>query len=156
MFGSLKKIIENTLNLDYQQIAVEVYYNDSIYEFIIKLNTTGQLTQGLNSDGEIIGTYTINTDIMSEGGSFTFDGQSFEKIAGQPYNFVDTGYFLKSFDVGIYPDGFTIIADDAKEDENLTDKFGKNILGLTNESLNELVKKMLPVFIAETRKAMFA
>lgn len=154
MFGPLKRLFENVKNLDSLEICVSVFGNKDIQSVILSKNRLDQLSQGLNADNEIIGVYSKYTDIMSEGSTFVFEGQSFEKIAGQPYNFIDSGEFFNSFRVLVYDDGFTIYANDSKEDGNLTDKFGKNILGLTDESKNELVNAMLPVFIEALRKEM--
>ena len=68
----------------------------------------------------------------------------------------DTGDFYKTFDVKVQSDGFSITANDRKDDKNLTDIYGKEILGLEDESLEKLSRKILPIFIAETRKFLLA
>ena len=118
------------------------------------MNRIDQLSQGLNSDGDIIGTYAAFTDIISENTVFEFEGQRFEKIAGEPYNFVDTAEFFESFQVAVYADGFTIYANDEKEEGNLQDIYGKNILGLTDENQNKLVEIMLPLFQEEVQRIL--
>lgn len=154
MFGALKTLFDNIDELDPAEICVSVWGNKDIQAVILSKNRIDQLTKGLNADGEIIGVYSTNTDIMSEGVTFVWEGQTFEKIAGQPYNFVDTGDFFTSFRVLVYDDGFTIYADDVKDDEKLTQKYGNNILGLTDESINQLVQEMLPIFREVVRKEM--
>ena len=103
---------------------------------------------GLNSDGEIVGTYRSTTEMMSDGESFTFNGLTKRKIEGDAYFFYDTGGFLRSFSVSIKKDGFTIKANDEIDDEffgTLTEKYGKNLIGLTDESKTELGVKIIPL-----------
>lgn len=70
------------------------------------------------------------------------------KIAGDAYVFYDSGGFLRSFSVSIKKDGFTIKANDEINDEffgSLTEKYGKNLIGLTDESKTEMGIKILPM-----------
>ena len=154
MFGPLKQLFDNIEELDPMEICVSIYGDKDIQAFILSKNRIDQLTKGLNANNEIIGTYSPATDIMSEGGTFVWEGVRYEKIAGEPYNFVDTGDFFGSFKVLVYDDGFAIFADDNKDGEKLTQKFGKNILGLTDDNINDLVTEMLPIFREVVRKEM--
>ena len=49
----------------------------------------------------------------------------------------DTGAFHKSIKVKLGSDGLTIDSDPVKEDTNLLDEFGEEILFLTEENLND-------------------
>ena len=155
MFESIKSVLSKARNLQPDKMLYSIYIRNDIKRIIINLNRINQLTKGLNSEGETIGVYSVVTDITSENTVFTFEGNRYEKIAGEPYNFVDTGDFFKSFQVQVDGDGFVIVADDNKENETLTDKYGENILGLTRESLNELGQKIIPLLIDKTRKEIF-
>jgi len=155
MFESIKSVLSKARNLKPDKLLYSIYIRNDIKRIIINLNRINQLTKGLNSDGETIGVYSIVTDITSENTVFIFEGNQYEKIAGEPYNFVDTGDFFRSFQVQVEGDGFIIFADDNKEDESLTDKYGENILGLSRESLNELAEKITPILIESTRKELF-
>lgn len=155
MFEPLFDLIKKFKTLDSNKFAVSIYYDRDIQNFILRANRVEQLAQGLNAEDEVIGTYAPITDITYNGQEFFFDGKSYEKIAFKPYNFIVTGEFFRSFQVVVYEDGFTIIADTKKDAEDLTIKFGKNILGLTEENINELVRKMLPLFIEQVRKHIF-
>ena len=156
MFGKLFKVIDNVQNLNQDEIAVFIYYDKDIQRLILRENRIDQLSHGLAADGKIIGTYSPITDISSDGLKFTFEETTVEKIAGEPYNFIDTGDFFTSFRMVVYKDGFSIVANDQKEDGSLTAKYGNNILGLTNENKSKLVKEMLPLFRAITRKKILA
>lgn len=154
MFGQFKRLFKNIAQLDELALCVTVYRQEEIQQIILSYNRIDQLTEGMDSEGNIIGVYSPATDIISEGRSFVFQGRSYEKIAGEPYNFVDTAHFLESFSIVIHGDGFVIQADDDKGEETLTGKFGKNILGLTDENKAKLSQAMLPFFIEAVREAM--
>lgn len=149
MFGAIRKVCNNIISLDENKIFVDAAKTPEIKKYIIYLNAFDQLfLGGINSDGEIIGTYSNASDSLRSSESFTFNGLTKRKIAGDAYFFYDTGSFLKSFSVSIKKDGFTIKANDQIEDEHfgsLTEKFGKKIIGLTDESKAELGIKMLPI-----------
>lgn len=156
MFGKFKQLFKNIEALDELKICINIYEDKDIQKIILTYNRIDQLTHGLDSEGNLIGVYSPSTDINSEGQTFSFEGQTFEKIAYEPYNFVDTGYFFRSFEVVIVGDGFYIAADDQKPDDvELTDKYGKQILGLTDENKTNLAKEMLPIFRQLVREKMF-
>lgn len=149
-------MVENAQQLSINKISVEVYKRQEVISIILKGNRTNQLAKGLDAEGRVVGIYSKMTDIMNDGKVFTFDGQSYSKIEGEPYNFIDTTEFFTSFAIRILPDGFIIIANDEKDDGSLTEKYGSQLLGLTDESKSELAQKIVPFFIEETRKALFA
>lgn len=77
---------------------------------------------------------------------------------GQPYDRVtlrDTGDFQKSFEVVFEPVGFYITATDYKT-QDLVDKYGAKIFGLTKENRQEIATKyVLPVVTEEIKREMF-
>lgn len=157
MFEALFDLTKKFKSLDSNKFAVSVWFDKDIQTIILKMNRIDQLAhQGINSEDEVIGVYAPITDITYDGQEFEFEGQTYEKIAFQPYNFVVTGEFFRSFKVVVYKDGFTIVADTKKDADDLAIKFGKNILGLTEENIHVLAKKMLPLFIEQVRKHIFA
>lgn len=67
----------------------------------------------------------------------------------------DTGDFHKSIHVEADQTYFEIVADDWKTDD-LKFKYGDNILGLTDENLNELLwKKIYPEMLAHAKGLIF-
>jgi len=149
MFGAIRTLCNNIIALDENEVVMSAIRKPEIKRHIIYLNAFDQLfLGGLNSDGEIVGTYRSTTEMMSEGESFTFNGLTKRKIKGDAYFFYDTGGFLRSFSVSIKKDGFTIKANDEIDDEffgTLTEKYGKNLIGLTDESKTELGFKIIPL-----------
>lgn len=147
-FQKLFDLCDRIKSIDETEVFVETIKESAVKTHIIYLNAFDQLfLGGLNADGEIVGRYALSTQSIYEGASFTFKGLTKRKIRGDAYFFYDKGGFLKSFSVSIKKNGFTIVAQDEIEDQfydTLTEKFGKSILGLTNESKSELGLKMLP------------
>lgn len=149
MFGAIRNLCNNIIALDENQVVMEAIKKSKIIRHIIYLNTFDQLfLGGLNADGEIVGEYRKTSELFAEGEAFSFNGLTKRKIAGDAYFFYDSGGFLRSFSVSIKKDGFTIKANDEIDDElfgSLTEKYGKNLIGLTDESKTELGQKILPM-----------
>ena len=149
MFGVIRNLCNNILALDENEVVMSAIKKPEIIRHIIYLNAFDQLfLGGLNSDGEIVGTYANRTEALTASESFTFNGLTKRKIAGDAYFFYDSGGFLRSFSVSIKKNGFTIKANDEIDDEffgSLTEKYGKNLIGLTDESKTELGIKILPM-----------
>ena len=81
-----------------------------------------------------------------------------KKQRGQPYDRVtlrDTGAFHKSFEIVFEPAEFYITASDPKTQE-LVDKYGANIFGLTRENINEIAHLYVePDTLNQMRKEIF-
>ena len=154
MFESIYKVLEDAQKLDQDEIAYDCYFDEDFQTIVINSNRIGQLTAGEDVNGGIVGTYSPNTDIMSEGLTFSFEGQTYEKIVGEPYNFVDSGDFFRSFRIIVQNDGFIIYANDQKVDGSLSEKFDAELLGLNDENINKMVDALLPIFIRETRRVL--
>jgi hypothetical protein len=134
-FEPLRKIANNILDIDINQIVNAIIATPEFTNFIITLNTGGQLfDQGIDSLGLSLGRYAPDTI-----------EQKIEK--GLPFDRItlfDTGEFYQSFDViaNENDDFFTITANPIKEDSNLFEDFGENIVGLTEESKEFLAEKL--------------
>ena len=99
--------------------------------------------QGINSKGKSLGDYS----------PYTID---IKKSKGQPYAHItlrDTGDFQRSFYIEFRDNEFEIMASDSKAAELQAD-FGKEIMGLTDANLDELIdidiKEMLIQIIKKT------
>lgn len=151
MFGRLSKVLKNVAALDQSKILVRIWKDKEVQTFIVDLNRVDQLLKkGVDSLGDVFGLYA------SDQGTVSFKGTTKNKKRNSPISLLDTGSFYKSFDVKLLSSGFKITANDKKDDDSLTDIYGKEILGLTNENRDELAKKILPIFIAATRKLLLA
>lgn len=104
----------------------------SIYatkEDVVNLNRS-QLWKGITSDGrDIRPPYAPFTVLMKDQ-----KGQPTDRVTLK-----DTGAFYDSIQVDVSSDSFTIDASDYKTDK-LTDKYGKNIFGLTRISRAQYIE----------------
>ena len=126
------------------RIFLEVMDKRRIKELIVFLNTEDQLLiEGVDTDGNIIGTYSFATELITDG----------EKKAGEPFDLKDTGKFHESFRVDVTTGGITITSDPIKVDPvegtiNLFDKLDNHkIEGLTDENLQALIDFSREFFI---------
>lgn len=126
-----------------RRVFDEVMSNKRITDLIIYLNTEDQLREdGVDSDGNIIGTYSFATEFMTDG----------RKKAGEPFDLYETGAFYNSFRVRVSRGKITITADPIKTNEhgkteNIYEKFGNfRIEGLTEENKEVLRKFCLEYF----------
>lgn len=123
-------------------LFVEIKRHEKVFIEANKL----QLSFGKDNKGEIIGTYTEATENWDRG--YT---PRKPKIAGEPYNFEDTGRFF---------DGFELLVDGKEAQFWSTDEKTpflvaqyKDIFGLRPENLKDIIKRViLPAFILQIRK----
>lgn len=115
---------------------------------IVEANVEQLYKYGINSLGIRIDTYQPYTPYTVR----------VKQERGQPYDRVtlrDTGDFQKSFEVVFEPVGFYITATDYKT-QDLIDKYGAKIFGLTRENRQEIaVKYVLPIVTEEIKREMF-
>lgn len=142
MFDALKHIAQKAKKLNENKLLKEALSNSSIQADILELNTEEQLfDKGIDSAGISLGEYAPATIF----GTVNFKGK-IEK--GQPIDRVtlkDTGDFYKSFKFKNGANSFTIKANDEKDGAVLlTKQYGDEILGLTNESMETLIRWLKP------------
>lgn len=143
---SIFKTLDKIINIDQDAIIENILRDPEFQRFIINLNTEGEATsqlfeQGIDALGKSLGKYSGFTEEQKKK-----DGQRFDHITLK-----DTGVFYKSFAIKVQNGGFLIVADPVKEDSNLFDDFGKNILGLTDEHLQIVIDaikdKIIPIIL---------
>lgn len=133
----LNALARNASKLNIVYIMRKLFLDKDFTDKIIELNTRDQLyRKGINSEGESLGQYS----------EFTKDIK-YDK--GQPYDRVtlyDTGEFYKSFRIlwGGSDGSLIISANTFKDDTDLIVEWGREILGLTDESLTKLVAMARP------------
>ena len=128
-FNSLIDKLQSFADLELNEVAFKIASEKEVKDLVIRLNTKDQLF-GLGEDslGDSLGVYS----------PFTVEEK---KKKGQPTNRItlkDTGEFYSSFNVVPYRGGFTIKANPIKEDSNLFDDFGADIVGLNENNLSIL------------------
>ncbi len=144
MLKSVKHILNKAIKLD-EVKAWKFAIDVDLKKYIIKLNTIDQLfDDGIDSLGDSLGEYS----------PFTVE---LKKIKGQPTDRItlkDTGKFYKTFKIEVKDDSFFINANPIKEDTNLFDDFGSEIVGLTEENQKKISKTILDNTIKYIRKQL--
>lgn len=135
MLEDVRKTLEFYANLDINKVLFSVYKDNLVRLEILDLNRLDQLfDKGIDSDGVVIGLYTPRTELLSGG----------KKKAGTHFTFFDTGKFFSTFKLIPLKTSFRIQADGQKDEDNLFDKYGKNIVGLTQENIDFLPEILTP------------
>lgn len=133
MLEGVKNILKRARSLNHDH-AWRFVIDEQVQDEIVRLNTIDQLyDKGIDSLGDSLGDYSPFTVRVK-----VYKGQKTSNITLK-----DTGEFYDSFDVTVYKDGFTISADAQKEDSNLVEEFGIDILGLTDGSIDKLIREYI-------------
>jgi hypothetical protein len=156
MFKSLKKLCKNVKNLESNKILISIWKDKQVQYFILDLNRLNQLFKsGLDANNEFLGYYSENTEWITRGLTYQYGGLSSKKTSADHITLYDTGAFYASFKVRVEKDGFVILANSIVEDGNdLTEIYGENIIGLSNESNQELYNKILPLVVQNIRDSI--
>lgn len=143
--SKLHKILSRG-KLLYDEIAWIKAFDTETKEFVLDLVRNDQLRdQGINKDGEIIGLYSEVTEMINP-----------DKQTGTPYTLNDTGDFYRSMFVSVFGDRIVINADPVKSaEDNLFEIYGTGIIGLTQESLEKLRKRIKTRYIEYYKKTLF-
>ncbi|NQY43853.1 MAG: hypothetical protein HRT87_10975 [Legionellales bacterium] len=146
-FNSLIDKLQSVADLKLNEVAFKIASEKEVKDLVIRLNTQGEKTSqlfelGEDSLGDSLGSYS----------PFTVEQK---KKRGQPTNRItlkDTGEFYSSFNVVPYRGGFTIKANPIKEESNLYDDFGADIVGLNETNLQILRDVYKDKVLEEVRK----
>tara|TARA_R110000772_G_scaffold36091_6_gene86619 strand:+ start:809 stop:1276 length:468 start_codon:yes stop_codon:yes gene_type:complete len=149
LINRLNKIKEE---LNASIIWKKVFSKRSIQDFIIdNLLQDNQLRKsitGLNQPirDKVTGstTYAILTEVLTNG----------RKKAGDPYNLYDSGDFYNSMIVLLGNKFFEIKADPIKENANLYNKYGEEIIWLSEDSKDKLRERLKEEYRIELRNIL--
>lgn len=138
MWGRLKDIVQNSRALSIDKALQFALNKPEIKDYIIYLNTDEQLfSRGVDAN---------DIDLEEIGGSYSSFTIFLKQQEGLPYDRItlyDTGAFYSSFKVKVGKKFFEINADTRKDDDDLTDRWGEDILGLTDESVWSLIQEII-------------
>lgn len=147
MLERVEKQLIKWINLDADAIFLDILSNREFQQFMIELNTKGQPTsqlfeQGVDSLSVSLGDYAGTT---IEGTS-SFRGK---KDKGQRFDHItleDTGQFYGTFKIEFGGSSFLfkITANPNRNNTNLFDDFGENIVGWTEENLQLIIDEFKP------------
>ena len=148
--------LDKLKSLNQGQMFFDAVSDKRVQEFILFLVQYGQLfSRGINEFEEIIGTYSPLTEEINP-----------EKVAGTPYTFKDTGEFFNSMFVTPNSESFIIDGDGIKHGKaykngqivetitNLFEEHGDSIIGLTEDSKEQLGRMLADKFIENVRKIL--
>ncbi len=112
-------------------------------DLIIELNTEDQLfKRGVDSTGKSLGEYAASTKILKQD-----DGLPFDRVT-----LFQEGDFYKTWRVFMRNGDIIIEADGDKDDKNLFDVYGEEVVGLTEENLQiviDEIKKQTPELVKQ-------
>lgn len=140
-FGIATDMIKNAKQIVTNDALRFALNQDEVKELIIELNTDVQMFEdGIDSKGvdfrDIYGSGYAESTIRDK------------KLSGLPFTHItlfDSGDFYKTFKVKVNANDFEIIANTLKEGQDLQDRFGSNIVGLTDDSINILIDDLTPL-----------
>lgn len=124
-------VAELMANISPARVLRDVLGKPEVQQYIIELNTEGQLLEGVNS---------LGVKLSTIGGNYSVRTMKLKGLTDPTkVNLFDTGDYYKSFIIVPLNSGdFVIKSDPIKEDNNLEKRYGKDLEGLTNENLEKL------------------
>jgi len=142
-FKGLISYLELFAKLDLDDIAFQIANSTEHKKFVIRLNTEGEPTSQLFNLGEDSLGVRLHGETSLIGGEYSPSTLKDKRGKGQqltPPTLKDTGAFYDSFKVVAFKGGFRIEANPIKDDTNLFDEFGEEIVGLNKENLDLLTE----------------
>ena len=137
-FIPMRKVLNQIIGLDLDQLAFDIARTDTFKKLVISLNTEGTPTSQLFELGED----SEGTKLSQIGGDYSPFTVQEKQRKGQPTDRItlkDTGEFYRSFVVIPFKGGFRIEADTIKDDTDLEKEWGQNIIGLSPENIEIIV-----------------
>ena len=124
------EFLESILALEGKEdeILEEITNQSDTQEFLIKVLQDQLFETGADGNGDSLGKYSFLT-------------VQIKKTKGQPTDritLVDTGDFYESYFIDAFKGGFIIDANGEKDDTNLFEKYGDDILKPDEETLEEI------------------
>lgn len=129
--------------LDPKEILGRALSQPEIQSKIIELNQDQLFEQGIQADNTVTGSYSPMTVRMKQA-----MGQRTDHIT-----LSDTGEFYESMKVEVNEDKAVITGDTEKDDQDLIDRWPK-ALGLTEDSLNDVMPLVIGGMMKEIKKAI--
>lgn len=149
---ALEMLLKRFISLNEDKLWREFFNNKQNQKYIIEeLIQNDQLQKGIDGTGERItdnegnDSYSFLTEWITRG----------RKQEGDPYTLKDTGEFYDSMVINVSNNEIEIDADPIKTDANLFEKYGDDIIGLTDQSKEKLIEKLREFTINRARELLF-
>ena len=140
-FQAVADIGARIAKLNRNEILSEIWRMPEVQDFIINLNTEKQLRIGDLANGQKTPELDPNY-LESKRAIYGRD------VNPTPFtNFRLTGEFYETFDIKVLDNGFLIIANTTIYGRDFIKDYGFDILGLTDESIDELISYIRPIWI---------
>lgn len=163
-WGALSDFLEKGKRLDFNSTFFLVFGNEYLQLFAIELNTGGPNIKDL---GQLFlhGIDSTGKSLIAIGGEyapFTKDIKVHEGLPIDRVTLYQSGEFYQTFKFKQLKTGFKLSANTIKIDPNngevtdLIDRWGDNIIGLTNESLSKLGIEAIPYIIEAILKQLLS
>lgn len=139
--------VNNLRKIDEGLIFKRVFDIQHVKDYIINLNTTDQLFEkGIDREGR---------ELDEIGGGYSPFSIEKKKAKGLPTDRItlfDDGPFFESWRVDSATIEITISANIARIGEENYNRFGRKIVGLTNENIQKIINYVTPIFQEEYKK----
>jgi hypothetical protein len=149
MQTELGRLLNRSRTLSTRYLWQLVFRDVRLRKMVLRWIQEDQLRkQGIDEDGDVIGEYSEITEMINP-----------EKVAGTHYTLFDTGEFYESMKIVVLNDSIVIEADANKvnedgETENLFQKYGEGIIGLTTENKQRLAIEVTRRFRIELERLL--
>ena len=135
---AIANLAQRVKSLSIDDMLHELSEHVEFTDYIIELNTKSQLyDKGIDAKGERIGSYSPKTKAIKDA-----NGEISDHVT-----LLDTGKFYESFRVFLQGSDLIISADTIKDTDDLIFKYGQDILGLNEDSLEKLRLKAKLILI---------
>ena len=160
--ATIQDKIDGLEKFNLNKVLLKIFRTKKIEGLVFDLIRGEQLfKRGVDQFGRVIGKYSATTEAITAGETFRYRSEVTGKVAsarqkleGTPIFLLDTGDFYASFQLKPASDGVIVDAITLKDDgTDLIDEYGE-ILGLTDESRQILIKAITPMVQKALRKAL--
>lgn len=130
----MKKLIdllELATKIDSRDAWMFAWSDADFRDMVLDIVRKRLFTEGTDKDGDVIGYYSPVTEMINP-----------SKKTGTPYTLKDTGEFFHSLFIEYNQNEVITDGNGDKGDDNLFEKYGSGIIGLTTDNLAE-VKEMV-------------
>jgi hypothetical protein len=130
--GDIGETIRKFKRLDFKKVIISILNTTSVKELVVEMEQNRLFNTGKDSEGDSLGGYSPFTVLIKQE-----KGQRTDHITLR-----DTGEFYESFTFHATGTDLVFDANPVKEDNNLFDDFGIDILGLTEEDTERLIERI--------------
>lgn len=146
-----KEVAKRAQRFNVNQALGEIWRDPFVQDFIIALNTEGQLAFGKDARDNNLSPEYQSPDYA----------RAKQNIPGRkaPLGIPDLklfGSFYESFDINVLPDGFMIIADTKIHGRDFIEDYGFDIIGLSDENIQKLIEFIRPIWMAKIEEYLFS